>query len=67
MYRRVDSERRIGGDVVQAALRTMARPVFPAANGRFDACEIDAAWWLGLKAHALLRLPTRRLTNGTSR
>ena len=32
LYRRVDSERRIGGDGVQAALGTMARPVFLAAN-----------------------------------
>jgi hypothetical protein len=41
----------------------MARPVFLAANGRFDACEIDAASWLGLKAHALPRPLPRRLTN----
>ena len=66
-YRRVDSERRIGGDVVQAALRTIARPVFHAANGRFDTREIGAALWLGLKAHALLRPLLSRLTNRKSR
>jgi hypothetical protein len=45
----------------------MARPVFLAANGRFDAREIDAASWLGLQAHGSLRPLPRRLTNRKSR
>jgi len=41
----------------------MAPPVFLAANGRVDACEIDAASWLVLRAQAR----PRRVTNRKSR
>jgi hypothetical protein len=67
VYRRVDSNGRIGGGVVQAVRPRMARPV---TSGRGDACGIEQASWFSTTAHALApdgARMARRLTDGKRR
>jgi hypothetical protein len=52
VYRRVDSVRRIGGDIVQAALATRARLVMLAMRGGSNGSGIDLASGCRTKAHA---------------